>query len=120
MEIKVISNELVVDRWFCHKPSLTPNSDGNIVIISAASFGPLEVFEWGIDSGGKPYELYKWCENDFYENENYTKNITSAELLQKVSGMIRLTADNGLSDWSRLFEEARTFCEERIGARDGI
>lgn len=115
MDIKVISNELVVDRWLCHKPSLTPNKDGNIVMISAASFGPLEVFEWGIDSGGKPYEMYKWCENDFYADESYTKNITYAELEQNVSGIIQLTADNGLSDWSRLFEEALLFVKSRSG-----
>lgn len=115
MDNKVIGNQLFVDRWVYHKPNLTPDKNGNIVIISKCSFGPLEVYEWGIDSGGKPYEMYKWCENDFYDDANYTKNITPTELVRKVSGMIRLTADNGLSDWSRLFEEARILCEKQMG-----
>lgn len=113
MNGKIIGSELFIDRWVYHKPKLTPDENGNIVIISKVSFGPLEVYEWGIDSGGKPYEMYKWCENDFYEDENYVKNITFSELFQKIDDMTKLAADNGFSDWSRLFEEARFFVKSR-------
>lgn len=115
MEIKVIGDQLFVNRWVYSPPILTPDKNGNIVIIFKASFGPLEVYEWGIDSGGKPYEMYKWCENDVYEGENYTKNITVSELYKEIDNMTKLAADNGLSDWVRFYEEARRFCEKQMG-----
>ena len=52
--------------------------------------------------------MYKWCENDVYEDENYTKNITVSELYKEIDNMAKLAADNGLSDWARLFEEAKS------------
>lgn len=115
MEIKVIGDQLFVNRWVYSPPILTPDKNGNIVIIFKASFGPAEVYEWGIDSGGKPYEMYKWCENDVYEDENYTKNITASELYKEIDNMTKLAADNGLSDWVRFYEEARRFCEKQVG-----
>lgn len=108
MESKVIGNQLFADRWVYSPPILTPDKNGNIVIIFKASFGPLEVYEWGIDSGGKPYEMYKWCENDVYEDENYTKNITVSELYKEIDNMAKLAADNGLSDWVRSYDEAKS------------
>lgn len=111
MESKVIGNQLFIDRWVYCKPRLAPDKSGNIVIILKMSFGPLETYELGIDSGGKPYETYKWCENDVYEDENYTKNITFSELYKEIDAMSKLAADNGLSDWVRLYEESRHLCE---------
>ncbi|MBQ8724558.1 MAG: hypothetical protein IJY74_02660 [Oscillospiraceae bacterium] len=73
MENKVIGNELIIGKWVYHKPNLIPNENGNIIIITKLSFGPLEVFEWGIDSKRKPYEMYMWCENDFFKTDNYIK-----------------------------------------------
>lgn len=115
MEIKVIGDQLFVDRWVYSQPILTPDKNGNIVIISKRSFGPLEVYEWGIDSGRKPYEMYQWCEDDFYEDENYTKSITVSELYKEIDNMTKLAADNELSDWVRSYEEARRFCEKQMG-----
>lgn len=112
MDGKVIGGELFVDRWVYHKPSLIPDKNGNIVIISKCSFGPLEVYEWGIDSNGKPYEMYKWCENDLYEDENGTKNITFAELGRKTDEVRQSAADNGLSDWVGIYELLLVMCKE--------
>ena len=111
MDGRIIGGELFLDRWVYQKPSLTPDKDGNIVIISKVSFGPAEVFCWGIDSGGKPYEMYKWCENDFYEDENYAKSITFSELFRRLDDLIKTASDSGFSDWARSFEEARSFLE---------
>lgn len=61
----------------------------------------------------KPYEMYEWCEDDFYADENYTQNITVSELFKVIDEMMKLTADNGLSDWARLYEEARDFLSRR-------
>lgn len=118
MDSKVVGDELFIDRWVYNKPKLTPDENGNIVIISKVSFGPLEVYEWGIDRCGKPYETYRWCENDLYEDENYLKNITFSELIQKTGDMAQLAANNGFSDWARCYEEARIFCEKQIGGAE--
>lgn len=112
MDSKVVGDELFIDRWVYHKPKLSPDENGNIVIISKVSFGPLEVYEWGIDRCGKPYEMYKWCENDFYEDENYVKSITFSQLIQKVNDLIKIASDNGFSEWARSFEEARSFLDD--------
>ena len=64
MKKKVLSNTLIIDRWFYNKPNLTPDKNGNIVLIHKVSFGPLECWEWGLDSDKIPYETYEWCEND--------------------------------------------------------
>lgn len=112
MDSKVIGGELFIDRWVYHKPSLTPDERGNIVIISKCSFGPLEVYEWGIDDDGKPYEMYKWCENDLYEDENGTKAITFEELSRKIDKARQLAANNGLSDWVGIYELLLVLCKE--------
>lgn len=112
MDGKVIGGELFIDRWVYHKPNLTPDESGNTVIIQMLSFGPAEVYEWGINSGGKPYEMYKWCENDFYEDENGTKNITFAELGRKINEVRQLAADNCLSDWVGIYELLLVMCKE--------
>ncbi|MDE6780345.1 MAG: hypothetical protein K2J40_02655 [Ruminococcus sp.] len=103
---KILNNTLVTDRWVYNKPSLTPDKNGNIVLIHKVSFGPLECWEWGIDCAGKPYELYQWCENDLYEDENYTKNISCSELKQKLNYMTELVSDTELSDWSEIYQKA--------------
>lgn len=112
MDGKVTGGELFVDRWVYRKPNLTPDKGGNTVIIQMLSFGPAEVYEWGIDSGGKPYEMYKRCENDFYEDENGTKNITFAELGRKIGEVRQFAADNGLLDWVKIYGLLRSVCGE--------
>ena len=111
MDAKIIGGELFLDRWVYSLPSLTPDKDGNIVIISKVSFGPAEAFCWGIDSGGKPYEMYKWCENELYEDENYMRNITFSELFRRLDELVKTASESGFSDWARSFEKARSFLE---------
>ncbi len=108
-------NDLYIGRWVYHKPSLIPNEKGNVVIVSKVSFGPLEAYEWGIDSGGNPYETYKWCENDFFEHENYYKNITAAELKLQTRKIIRAAESCKLSDWIVIYRKANELIE-RAGA----
>lgn len=112
MDGKVIGGELFIDRWVYRKPNLTPDKSGNTVIISKCSFGPLEVCEWGVDSNGKPYETYKWCENDLYEDENGTKSITFAELGRRTDEVRRLAAENGLSAWVGIYDILLVMCRE--------
>ena len=93
-----------IGRWYYEKPDLSPNKEGNVVLISMKSFGPLEIFEWGIDRNNVPYELYQWLENDFFEDSNYHKAITKEELLKQIEIVISLFEKNGLSDWVDLYK----------------
>lgn len=103
---KILNNTLITDRWCYSKPTLTPNKNGNMVLIHKVSFGPLECWEWGLDSNKIPYEMYKWCKNDLYEDENYTKNISFSEFKQKLNNMTDLVKDTKLSDWSEIYQKA--------------
>lgn len=99
------SSSVFIGQWLYSKPDLVSNKDGNIILISKASVGPLEVYEWGIDSNNMPYECYKWIENDFFENENYFKNIKREELLKQIDLVILLFKSNGLSEWVDIYEK---------------
>ena len=112
MKKKVLSNTLVTDRWFYNKPNLTPDKNGNIVLIHKVSFGPLECWEWGIDSNKIPYETYKWFENDLYEDENYKKHISVSELRQKLNNMIELVKDTKLENWSLIYKKGKEMIDE--------
>ena len=57
------SKNVFVGNWSYIMPDTKANSNGRIVLIKKLSFGPCEVYEWGIDNNGLPYEEYKWCEN---------------------------------------------------------
>ncbi len=92
-------------------PSLKRDSDGNIKLIHSLRFGPLEVFIWGINSENKPYELYKWCENDYYEQENYCKNISIEALKQKISYLIKLFRNEKLTEWVEEYEKILVWLE---------
>ena len=40
---------IFIDRWNITKADFIPSKNGDTVLISAKSFGPLEVYEWGLD-----------------------------------------------------------------------
>lgn len=48
-----------IEKWVYNKPKLMPNQDGNIILISKGCFGPVEVYEWGIDANKQAYERYE-------------------------------------------------------------
>lgn len=98
-------NSVFIEKWLYSEPDLLPDKDGNTVFISKASFGPLEYYEWGIDSDNMPYECYKWLENDYFEDENYFKNIKKEELLKQINLTISLFRSNGLSEWADTYEK---------------
>ena len=61
MENKTVS----VGRWQYSEPAFEADENGHIVICSKSSVAPAEFFEWGIDAEKRPFERYRWCENDF-------------------------------------------------------
>ncbi|MDE6620901.1 MAG: hypothetical protein K2K74_10530 [Lachnospiraceae bacterium] len=97
--------EVSIGRWFYTKPDFIPDENGNIVLISKKSFGPLEVYEWGIDSDEKVYELYRWLENDFFEDCSYCKYIEREKLLEQLHTVISLFQNNELPEWADFYEK---------------
>ena len=62
-----------IDRWCYTMPNTVPDEDGIIVLISKKSFGPLEVYEWGLDNNHNPYERYEWLEMLCMRTKNIAK-----------------------------------------------
>lgn len=100
-----------IGKWLYSVPDPLPDKDGNIVLIKKASVGPLEVYEWGMDSNNIPYESYKWLEDDFFEETSYFKNIDNEELLRQINSTISLFKSNGLSDWAEMYEKYISGCK---------
>lgn len=94
----VFINHLLYDE-----PELVPEKDWKIVLVSKKSFGPLEIWEWGIDNN-IPYERYEWLEDDWFEDSSYRKNITNQELLKVIQSEMQNFIDNQLPEWSSIYE----------------
>ena len=99
------NNSVFIEHWCYTKPDFVPDEVGNIIIIKKVSFGPLEIYEWGIDFNNVPYERYEWVENDFYKDENYRRNITRKELFNQIHSVVSLLKGNGLSEWVTTYEK---------------
>ena len=99
------AEEVSIGRWYYTKPDFVPDKNGTIVLISKKSFGPLEVYEWGIDSNKKAYELYRWLENDFYADESYCQYIEREKLLEQIHSVISLFQHNELPEWADFYEK---------------
>ena len=97
------SKNVFVGNWSYIMPDTKANSNGRIVLIKKLSFGPCEVYEWGIDNNGLPYEEYKWCENEFFKDESYFKRLTKKELTEQIENVIRLFTENELSEWVNVY-----------------
>lgn len=72
------------DKWAYSIAHVPPASDGKVVLYSMTCIGPLQCDEYGIDEKGKPYYRYEWIENDFFEDDNETKNISEEELISVI------------------------------------
>ena len=84
-----------ISRGYDTMPDLRPNEEGNVVLLRAASFGPAELWEWGLDAKGRPYERYQWCEDDFYEDSSYCKTISKEELIETLEREAAYLEQNG-------------------------
>ena len=98
-------NTTYIAPWRYKKLNFVPNKEGNIVLISKASFGPLEVYEWGIDADNNAFERYEWLENDFYQYENYCITISKEALREQIQIVISLFQNNGLTEWTTIYEK---------------
>ena len=107
MEKKVVGGQLIVGRWFYSRPSMRVDKRGNYttVAIKMLSFGPAEVYEWGITPEKTFYEKYEWCENDFFADDNYEKEISKEEFIAQIEKMKALVHDTEVEEWESVYDE---------------
>ena len=108
---KVISGELCVGSWFYSAPQMAPDKDGRIVVIKMKCFGPLEVYEWGIDADGEFYEEYQWIENDLYDDD-YEKKISKEKFMEQIENMKSLVQDTEVSWWKDDYDKILQMIED--------
>lgn len=106
MKIEIKNHQLWLNSFLCSPPTLEANEGGNKVIIRRACFGPLEVYEWGLNAKGEPYGKYEWCEDDLYEDENYIKVIKREEFIKEIEYMKEIIQDTEFKSWVKIYEEA--------------
>lgn len=100
-----------IGRWHYLKPNLTPDKNGDIVLIHKASFLPLEYYEWGINQNKQAFERYQWCEEDFYEDINYCNIITKDELIKEIDDLISVLFKKGYNDFANEYKDIKNFCK---------
>ena len=106
-----MEKSVFLNGWLYNAPNMSQKCEGDRVLISMGNFGPLETYEWGIDGDGKPYEMYKWLENDLYECTNYRETITAEKLAENVTNTKEMFAKAGLADWASAYEKVlERFC----------
>ncbi len=96
---------VIIGRWHYTRPSWKTDCNRNIIILSKSSFAPAETYEWGISAEKQPYELYKYCENDFYEDSNYCKEISVDELLSQLKNVNLLFKENNYSAFATMLDD---------------
>ena len=100
MENKVVT----VGRWHYSEPALKSDENGQLVIFSKSSVAPAEFYEWGIDAEKHPFERYRWCENDFYEESNYNKTISTEELIKQIEEISSILKEQGFDAVSQQYD----------------
>ena len=102
--IQVENKVVTVGRWRYSEPAQTSDENGQLVIFSKSSFAPAEIFEWGIDTEKHPFERYRWCENDFYEESNYDKTISIEELIKQIEEISSILKKHGFDTVSKQYD----------------
>ena len=96
-----------VGRWQYSKPSFEADESGQTVIFSKSSVAPAEIYEWGIDADNHPFERYRWCENDFYEESNYSKTISKEELIKRIDETSSILKKHGFDAVSEQYDRIK-------------
>ena len=112
-DIKVLDNSVFVGSWNYIKPNMKPNKDGEIELVLQLCFGPLEWWKWSIDKQGRFWVEYKWCENDFYEDENFVEECSQEKMIEKMQQMQNFFADCGLDEYVDAYERAEQFVKQQ-------
>ena len=103
-----------VGRWRWSEPTLEADEKGSTVIFSKSSISPLEVYEWGIDAEKRPFERYRWCENDFYEECDTCKAISEEELMGLLADTASFLREHGCGTAAVKFDEIGKRLKSRL------
>ena len=99
-----MAKDIWIDRWLILPPKETSDENGDRVLISMKSFGPLEIWEWGIGSDGTPFMRYAWLENDYYADDNRRKAIPPAELDEKLLFLAKQLHEHGYTELAKRYD----------------
>lgn len=50
--------------------------------------------------------MYKWCENDLYEHENYTKEISKEAFIKEIEYMKEVIKNTEFISWNEIYDKA--------------
>ena len=81
-----------------------PTKTVNLSFFQSQLLLPLKFFEWGIDAEKHPFERYRWCENDFYEESNYEKTISIEELIKQIEEISSILKKHGFDTVSKQYD----------------
>ena len=102
--VKRKKKNVFIGIWDYIEPDLTPNIEGNRVLIKKLCVGPVETWEWGIDSDNKLYVDYKWLENDFFADESFHEEMSLVEMIERLKAQAKIFADKGYPDWAEMYD----------------
>lgn len=102
-------NEFFVGRWHYVMPKFKFNGEGKMYLILQLSFGPLETYEYGMTQQGKFYKDYHWCEDDFFEDSDFYKEITKEEMLQEIIETKELCKEHQWDEGVKIYEKIQEY-----------
>ncbi len=108
-ENKADDTKLLVSGYTYDRPDLTPDRDGNTVLIRQD-----EWYEWGITAEGYPFERC-YEEDAPFNKYNCFKPIPWIDLYTRIDEMILLSRSNGFTDWSGEYERIKRMVTEMPG-----
>lgn len=110
-ENKEEDGSVVIRGWGCYeKPNLTPDRNGNIVLISSD-----DEYECGITADGYPYE----SGDDSSSAYNYFKPIPWVDLYARIDELILLFRSSGFPEWADEYKKVREWVRQRPKSDSG-
>ncbi|MBQ8824446.1 MAG: hypothetical protein IJZ64_04355 [Ruminococcus sp.] len=105
MDNNDIEKQINIDRWFYSRPYLEYNNNGDLILIKKLSFGPLEIWEYGLNKNGKYYEMYEWLENDYFKDLNHKTEISKEYICKEINSLLDILQKNDLNNWVELYND---------------
>lgn len=105
-DVKVFNNCVIIGRWQYNKPDLCADKNGEITLVFKSSFGPCEVWRWTMDAQGRFFMEYKWCEDDFFEDESFKEEVTKDKMIEEMKSMQKFFAGYGLWEYVEAYKAA--------------
>ncbi len=94
-------------KFFYRKPQFEPDEDGNIVIISKYSVGPIESICYGINKNGEYY--FEWLYPEFWpgdeELEKDYRIIDEEEIIKAVKSELIVCREAGNNEMAKCCED---------------